>query len=217
VSETAARHVIREPSFREVAEALSLGVPFRVRRSADGGVQFLSVGAGCQALIGVTAEALLADVGAFMSNLYPEDKARMLAEETAALQEQRPCVSDLRFRKPGGDLRWCRLTSSTQVEADGSVVWDGLMMDITEPKRLSEQLAEERRRLEQAVEVTGIGVFQWNREDPEAVLWSDRHYEIFGVPPHTPMTVGSHLADPPGRPGPLRADHARGHGRPRRR
>ena len=184
-----------EPSFRRTAEALALGVPYRMLISADGRlVRFLHVGAGCVGLTGLGAETLLADSRALTDLLAPDDRERLAREHAAAIAEGRAIAAEVLLRRRDGDQRWCRLTCAPQRLADGSTVWDGLMIDVTEPRRLAEQLAEERRRLEQALEVSGLGVFQWDREDPGTVLWSERQYEICGVPPETPITVENYLA-----------------------
>lgn len=179
-----------EPSFRDVAEALGLGVPFRMYLSADGRTsQFLRVGAGCLAAIGVTAEALMADAGVLRDLVVPDDQLRLMSDKVTAAGGRGPSSTELRIRKPGGELRWFRLTSGRRQTEDGGSLLDGLIVDITESKRLAEQLADERMRLEQAIELTDMGVFSWDRDDPETMLWSDAQYAIYGVAPQTPITV----------------------------
>lgn len=179
-----------EPSFRDVADALGLGVPFRMYLSADGRTsQFLRVGAGCLAAIGVPAEALTADPGVLRDLVVPDDQVRLMSDKATAAAGRGPSSTELRIRKPTGELRWFRLTSARRQTEDGGSLLDGLMVDITDSKRLAEQLADERMRLEQAIELTGMGVFSWDRDDPDAMVWSDDQYAIFGVPPQTPITV----------------------------
>ena len=73
-----------EPSFREVAEALALGVPFRVAVAPDGHSRFLYVGPGCHALTGMAPEAFLADARALATVMPPDDIQRLLVEKRAA-------------------------------------------------------------------------------------------------------------------------------------
>ena len=179
-----------EPSFRDVADALALGVPFRMHMSADGlATRFLYVGADCQAVFGVLAETLLADPMALADLVVPEDQPRLLADRVKVAAGHGPLSSELRIRKPGGELRWLRMTCVRRQATEGWLL-DGLTVDITDSKRLAEQLADERLRLEQAIELTGIGLFRWDRDDFDGVSWSDQQYAICGVPPQTPMTVG---------------------------
>ena len=182
--------VADEPTFAEVAEALSLGVPYRAWVSADGTqLRLLDIGGACSSVFGLTAEVMLADAWRFAEFVLPQDRPRMMEEGAAALAERRARLSEVRVRRVDGGLRWLRLTAAPRWLDDGSSEWTGLASDITETKRMAEQLVEEHRRLELAIELTGIGVFEWDRDDPETMRWSDAQYAIYGVPPQTPMTV----------------------------
>lgn len=182
--------VADEPTFSDVAEALSLGVPYRAWVSPDGGrMRLLDIGEACGAVFGVPAEVLLADAWRFVEFVMPQDRDRMMEEGAAALAERRARRSEVRMRSPDGGMRWVRFTAAPRWLTDGSSEWTGLALDITESKRLAEQLEEEHRRLELAIELSGLGVFEWDRDDPEVMRWSDHQYAIYGVPPQTPMTV----------------------------
>lgn len=178
-----------EPTFREVVDALGLGVPFRMHLSPDDRTsRFLRLGSDCLPILGVTPEAVLADMTVFANLVLPQEREALLANRASALVGRGPTSVEIRIRKPSGELRWLRMTSTRRAAPQGGWLLDGLMVDITEPKRLAEQLALERQRLEQAIELTNLGVFQWDRDDPDAVLWSDQLYAICGVAPHTPIT-----------------------------
>lgn len=181
-----------EPSFEDVADALALGVPFRIHLAPDGRTtRWLRVGANCQTVLGLSRETLMGDERALGERILPEDREKLLADKEAYGAGRGPNTTEMRARGPNGDLRWFRLTSCSRPARDGGRVLDGLIVDITDSKRLAEQLKEERQRLEQAIELTGIGVFQWNSEDPGTVLWADHLYAMYGLPPQTPITVAA--------------------------
>jgi PAS domain S-box-containing protein len=178
-----------EPSFREVADALALGVPFRLHLSADGQIaRFLHLGAGCQSMLGVRPEQVLADTQVFSDLIVSQDRERLLSDRAVTSARGGPSSAEIRIRKPSGELRWLRMTSARRPSPD-NLLLDGLIVDITDARRMAEELVEERQRMEQAIELTGMGVFRWDREDPDTILWSDQQYAIYGVPPQTPITV----------------------------
>lgn len=183
--------LVDEPSFEDVADALALGVPFRIHLNPDGQTRWLRVGASCEAVLGLSREELMSSERALAERILPEDRARLLTDKTAYAAGRGPNTTEIRARGPSGDLRWYRMTSCSRPAPDGGRLLDGLIVDITDSKRLAEQLKEERQRLEQAIELTGLGVFQWDRDDPETVLWSDHLYAMYGLPLHTPITVAS--------------------------
>ena len=181
-----------DASFEDVADALALGVPFRIHISADGlKSEWLRVGASCEAVLGLTRDELMSSERALADRLAPEDRLKLLADRAAYVAGRGPNTTEMRARGPNGDMRCFRLTSCSRPAPDGGRLLDGLIVDITDSKRMAEQLKEERQRLEQAIELTGLGVFQWDRDDPETVLWSDHLYAMYGLPPQTPITVAS--------------------------
>jgi PAS domain S-box-containing protein len=184
-----------EPSFADVAEALSLGLPYRIRVSADGqDVRFLCVGARCLEMTGVSPEAVLADAGVFIGLMLPPDRERIRAQSSVIFAARRPFSTEVRMRGPGGEERWRRLSVAPRPLPDGGTEWDGLMTDVTEAKRLAELLDEERRRLEQAFELTGMGVYNWDRSAPDLLEISDQQYAIYGVAPRAPLSIEAMLA-----------------------
>lgn len=179
----------REPSFTEVAEALSLGAPFCVRLSEDGQlVRFVHIGRACREILGVSAAELEADALMFAELVVPEDMARLMSEKTAVAAGAGPTWTEIRIRKPTGELRWLRLTAARRPAPEGGWLLDGLIVDVSETRRLSAQLAEERQRLQQAIELTGMGMFDWSRDDPDHMHWSDQQYDIFGLPRETAIS-----------------------------
>jgi PAS domain S-box-containing protein len=184
-----------DPSFADVAEALSLGLPYRIRVSADGqGVRFLSVGTRCLEMTGVSPEEVLADAGVFTGLMLPPDRERIRAQSAVIFAARRPFSTEVRMRGPSGDERWRRLTVAPRPLPDGGTEWDGLMTDVTEAKRLAELLDEERRRLEQAFELTGMGVYNWDRDAPDVLEISDEQYAIYGVAPNVALSIETMLA-----------------------
>jgi PAS domain S-box-containing protein len=142
-------------------------------------------------MLGLPAEAILADSGVFTRLIASEDEAELLRAKARVATGSEPSTIEIQIRKPDGEARWIRMTSVSRPASDGGRLLDGLIIDITEAKRLAEQLSEERVRLEQAIELTCMGVFRWDRDDPKTVLWSRHQYAIYGVPPQTPITVAS--------------------------
>ena len=186
------KSMVEPPSFFTVAEQLSLGMTYQILASPNmRSGRFVHVGAACESLTGHTPQALLADGTLFAKLIAPPDLERLMAAKMEALAEERTCDVVVAMRGPDGAPKWRRIVSAPKRLADGGVLWTGLVSDVTEAIRTSRQLLAEQRRLQLAVEVVGMGVFQWDRSDPDNVVWSPRQYEIFGLPQETPITMGT--------------------------
>ncbi|WP_374471777.1 sensor histidine kinase [Phenylobacterium sp.] len=179
--------------FHDVAEALGLGMPYRVIVPADGqGRRFVQVGDTCLQLNGVPPEAVLADSAALYDLILPESRAAFAAAEQAALAGRRAFEVEVQMRRADGEVRWHRVASYPRALPDGSTLWEGLQTDITETRRLSDELAEERRRLQLAVEATGLGLWEWDPRGAE-VLWSERNKALFGLAPDAHVDIHRYM------------------------
>ncbi|MEO8113077.1 MAG: HWE histidine kinase domain-containing protein [Phenylobacterium sp.] len=149
------RPVNERTDLRRVEDAGSavagvLGMAFQVVFSADGSQRhFTFVGQPCEALNGVTAEAAMADPFVLYDLILPEHREAFMRAEAEALAKLQAFDMEVPMRLPGGEVRWRRICSAPRLMADGSTVWDGLEIDVTERRVIAEQLAEQRRAAEE--------------------------------------------------------------------
>jgi PAS domain S-box-containing protein len=142
-----------EARLRALTDNLPGGMVYQVSTGRDGSERhFLFVSQSCEKLTGYPAEAILADPSvAYGMMEEPEDVAMMAAAEEAAIAEQRPFDIQCRFRRADGVLRWARIISGPRGLPDGTTVWDGIMIDVTDQKRAEEMLRDLNETLEQRV------------------------------------------------------------------
>lgn len=181
----APRPAATDPAFGVLADTMALGMAYQMLASPDGAQRrFVYVSDSCLALNGVPAAAAIADANALYELIAPEHRERMAEAEQEALANHSSFDIEVLFRRPDGELRWNRIASAPRPKPwpDGWILWDGIQIDITEKKRIELELAEQRRRLDLAVEATGLGFWEWDREAGR-LTWSDRNRELFGVPP----------------------------------
>jgi PAS domain-containing protein len=89
--------------------------------------------------------------------MLEEDRPLVAAQEARALATRVKVDVDARIRLPSGEIRWRRFTSSPQVCPDGSVVWDGIEVDITGHKQAEAERAALQAQLAQAQKMESIG------------------------------------------------------------
>ncbi|MEM7228272.1 MAG: ATP-binding protein [Planctomycetota bacterium] len=118
------------------------GVVYRYRRTPAGEQSFEFISDGSVALFGFTPEQLVEEFHLVWDLLLPEDAelvSRTTQESAATMQ---PWAEDMRM-KVGDEVRWIRGRSVPHAtESDGTVIWDGIMMDVTDEKRWERQLRE---------------------------------------------------------------------------
>ncbi len=127
-----------------VTEAVP-GVVFEYLQRPDGTDAFNYIGPGVQELLGVTAEEVLRDAQAFMSRVHPEDLAR--AKARAGLLEAGSVLDEeLRVGPPGKPQHAARMRLSAPRQTPEGRVMYGLLLDVTDQRRLTERLRDAQRQ-----------------------------------------------------------------------
>jgi len=130
---------------REQLEALTAAVPgvvYQLRVTATGEWQFLYVSRGIQHLYGVTAEEALRDHLVITDCILPERRAAHRESIASATVDLRFWEHEHQIMTPLGQLKWVRAQALPQRQADGSVLWNGVLVDITERKRMEDQVRQ---------------------------------------------------------------------------
>lgn len=127
------------------------GIIYRRVMDPSGKVSFPYVSAGAERLVGADAAEQLSgptNLEELASAVHPEDRARWREALERSAASLMPYDVEGRIRTPDGGLRWVRSTASTRRAPGGTVVWDGVLLDITALKEAEAALREQSRRLE---------------------------------------------------------------------
>lgn len=181
-----------EPAMPRVADDSALGMAYQIIVGDDGKRRFSFVGQRCLALNGVTAEAAMAQPALLYNMILPEHRPAFEAAEAEAVAGQKPFDIEVAMRRADGVVRWHRIASMPRKLPDGRIAWDGLQIDVTERRRIAAELEEQRRRLELAVEATGLGFWEWDIA-ADVLIWSERNRALFGLAPNAPVSVARYM------------------------
>lgn len=116
------------------------GLVFQCMMRSDGEFKFTFVSHSCLELLGVTAEQICSDSGRFFMAFAAEDRSQFYRKLAESAERLTPMVWQGCYSL-GKTVRWFQGTARPERLADGCVLWDGLLMDITEQK-LSERQSE---------------------------------------------------------------------------
>ena len=134
-----------------------LGMVYVLESRPDGSRRFVFAGPRCLGVNGVTAETIMGDAQVFFDMILPEHRAVYAAAEAQARATLQPFDIEVAMRRADGEVRWHRLASLQRQQPDGTVFWDGLQVDVSDRREMAAKLREQHRRLEAAVEATGLG------------------------------------------------------------
>lgn len=72
--------------------------------------------------------------------VHPDDDERSLATLRAAIDDAAPAEAEFQIRSPEGSWRWLRWIMLPQTGSASPVVWDGVVIDVTEARQAEERL-----------------------------------------------------------------------------
>ena len=145
-----------EQQLRQMTAGLP-GVLYQYRIRDDGTAEFPYVSDAAQAIFDVDAEAIVKDSSNIFRIVHPDD-VKAIAEST--IRTPRPdSVWQQEFRcLIRGEWRWIKGSALPREQADGSFVWNGMLMDITQQKVAEEQLRQSEERFRKIFDAAGFGI-----------------------------------------------------------
>ena len=134
-----------EKKHRDLVEKIS-----DVIYAVDSGGLITYLNPAIEALLGLTPEQVVGQP--FAQFIHPEDLGRLQDNMQSLFSGEAPGSAEYRVLSPTGKVRWIRAASQPMVEEGQFIGVQGVLSDVTERKRLEEQLQEvarvsERQRL----------------------------------------------------------------------
>jgi len=154
----------REKALREsehrlgiLADNLPSAMLYQVIATPDGKRHFTYVSENVNQLNEVSVESVLADANILYSQIHPEDLPILAEKEEKSIAEMKLFRCEVRLILPSGKIRWFQLTSNPRKLPDGSMIFDGLQIDITERKQEEQEKKQLEALLKRAEKMEAIG------------------------------------------------------------
>ena len=124
------------------------GLVFRLERSLlTGELDFPYISEGSESLAGFSPATLRQREVGLRSLVHPDDKADYHRVQDIALDSDSDWSWQGRILTSRGQQRWAEIKAITRRLEDGTVVWDGIVWDISESKRIELALDSSRGQL----------------------------------------------------------------------
>ncbi|MBX9253772.1 AAA family ATPase [Desmonostoc muscorum CCALA 125] len=155
------------------------GVVYQYQICADGAMSLTYISRECDELYEITAEQAIANVQLLLERIHPDDEASYQQSVTDSMQTLNPFEWSGRIITPSGIIKWIHAEARIEQKANGTVVWDGLLLDISERKQAYEQLRASQQRLQLLVQQTPLAVVEWDTNF-RVTDWNPAAERIFG-------------------------------------
>jgi PAS domain S-box-containing protein len=128
----------RDRQLQLISENFPQGALYQYTVTADGRRLLTYLGRGFERIFGELPAEIPVDVAWLTQRIHPADEPGMAAVGDRSHRELAPFHHEVRIRTKEGDERWVSFRSQPRAMADGSVVWDGAIIDVTDQRRAEE-------------------------------------------------------------------------------
>lgn len=154
-------------------EALTNSIPGAVLRyqlRPDGTDRLLFVSRGIEKLFGVSVAEALDNVNVLWDKIVPEDVPPMRASILESARHMKEWVSEWRIQKGKDHIIWVSAKGNPFKADDGSVIWNTVLLDITQQKLAESALKESELRYRNLFHNNLAGVYQFDMQDDYRVV-----------------------------------------------
>ena len=163
------------------------GLVYQYRRRPDGTAHMPYASQAIRDIYRLEPEDVLQDLAKLNAVHHPDDHAGILASIQASAATLSPWKHEFRLRFEDGTIRTLFGDAVPELEADGSVLWTGCITDITERKRIEDQL-QQAHKLESLGSLAGGIAHDMNNVLGAILALASAH--LAGMPDGHPMRPG---------------------------
>ena len=180
---------------------------YRLCYYPEGDIRFTFVSPGAFETLGLAPNSLQSSPNIILNQLHPLDRPSFKQALAGSAQNLTPWRWEGRYYKPDGELRWLQTAARPHTLPDGTIVWNGFLIDITSHKQveaasieqavMEQALADSEARFRTIIETIPGALFQLRvkGEHWEIDYVSDRIQNIVGLSPSVIMRNVQSLLD----------------------
>ncbi len=177
---TLQEQVALKDQFAKVAASVP-GLVCSYRLRPDGTVSLPFTAPAVDDVLGFSQEALARDAAPYMARLHPDDVQRVVEAVKESARTKSPFHDAFQYLHPAKGLRWIEVWSVPKEEPDGSVLWHGFTMDVTDRKKAERALRASEERFRSLLGALPVAVYACDRDgritfcnEQAVALWGRR-------------------------------------------
>jgi PAS domain S-box-containing protein len=152
------------------------GMIYQFQRSQDGTLSFSYVSGASRTLYELEPDDMNQKG---LSLIHPEDVERVRSCMQESAQHLTPFELEWRIITPSGRVKWVQSFAHPAQQADGSIVWDGVQVDVSDRKATEAELEESKKFLELVM-----------NSIPQHIFWKDRNSVYLGCNQNFAISAG---------------------------
>jgi two-component system, NtrC family, sensor kinase len=133
------------------------GMIYQFRLEPDGSFSFPYVSLGCRDLYGIEPGEIEQSAERLIDLIHPDDRQSFFESVMHSAKTLETWKWEGQTLTRSGEIKWIQGSSRPELQPDGAVVWDGLLLDVSDRKCIEDerkQTAKEQSRLVAILEAT---------------------------------------------------------------
>ncbi|MEH2045001.1 ATP-binding sensor histidine kinase [Nostoc sp.] len=157
------------------------GMVYQFRLAADGSTSTPYVSSGCFDLYGLEPELVMAGTHSLYAMNHPDDRPAIAQAIAYSAQNLTPFEQEWRIILPSGTMKWIQSASRPEQQADGAILWDGVVIDISDRKQAEASLVKKREFLNAIIHNITDGIVVCDASG-KLTLFNKATREFHGLP-----------------------------------
>jgi PAS domain S-box-containing protein len=170
-----------EEKYQQLADKIP-GVIYQFRVATDGIISFPYISSGCQELFQLSAATVMSNSDCLMSLIHPDDFLALLQVVAESSRNLTSKLWEGRVTLESGEVKWIKSASRPERQPDGSIVWDGIMLNISDLKQAELNLAASQQKYYTLIQSIPGVVWEYDLELDRFSFVSDHAAALLGYP-----------------------------------
>jgi len=155
------------------------GMVYTFAQHADGSFSFPAVNEACRQLFDVSPQDLMADETLISGLIHPEDRQRYVSSVKRSAETLQPWREVLRH-VVNGEVRWYDCMSRPELQPNGDILWDGIILEITDRMRVEEALRGSNNLLRAIIEAAPTAIIGLDLDGNVRDVWNPAAEKMLG-------------------------------------
>lgn len=155
------------------------GMVYTFAQHPDGSYSFPYVNEASRQLFDVSPEDLMADERLVSGLMHRDDRQRFASSVKRSAQTLQPWREVLRH-VVNGEVRWYDCISRPELQPNGDILWDGIILEITDRKRVEEALQSSNDLLRAVIEAAPTAIIGLDLDGNVRDVWNPAAEKMLG-------------------------------------
>ncbi|ABZ75295.1 multi-sensor hybrid histidine kinase [Shewanella halifaxensis HAW-EB4] len=142
-------------------ETITESIPstvYQLHWCSSGERTFTFLSSACITTLGFHRDEVMNDFDLVAECIISEERSHIIEALSGQTSKGLQWTEEFRYRHPIGEIRWLQAGARGDLQADGCIIWNGYLMDITDRKQIDKELEDREAHFRALFDNAGIGI-----------------------------------------------------------